>query len=243
MQENRDRFPTTRWSLVGAAVASGTVHGSHEALCTLCGMYWYPLYAFVRRQGQSHEDAQDLTQGFFTRILEKAYLRDFRPERAKFRTFLLTSLKHFMANERDWARAQKRGGASTVIPLDLAFEVAERRYSEDPGHNLTPEKIFEQQWALAVMDRAQLRLKEECVRTGKSRQFDVLRPFVTVEDTSASYNQVAAELEMTEGSVKVAVHRLRRRLREILRNEILQTVTNPQEVDGEIRFLFGALRV
>lgn len=243
MQENRrDRFPTTRWSLVAAAAGANAPHGSHEALCALCAIYWYPLYAFVRRQGHLPEDAQDLTQGFFTRVIEKAYLRDFRPERAKFRTFLLASLKHFMANERDWAHAQKRGGGIGTIALELSFDVAEQRYAEEPGHNLTPEKIFEHQWALALMERAQLRLQEECVRVAKSRQFEVLKPFVSAEDSGEPYSQAAAELKMNEGAVKVAVHRLRRRFREFLRSEILQTVTNPEEVDDEMSFLAEALR-
>lgn len=237
------QFPTTRWSLVAAAADSDATQGSGEALCTLCRIYWYPLYAFIRRQGYSAEDAQDLTQGFFAVVLEKNYLQDFRPECARFRTFLLTSLKHFLSNERDWARAQKRGGGRTAVPLDLTFDWAEQRYSQEPAHHVTPEKIFEQQWALALIDQVQGRLAEEWARSGKGRQFDLLKAFVTGEDTLLPYKQVASQLQSSEGAVKVAVHRLRRRFSEILRNEIAQTVANPMEVDEEIRFLFAAIEV
>jgi DNA-directed RNA polymerase specialized sigma24 family protein len=242
VQDNRrDGFPTTRWSLVAAAAGSNAAQAHDQALCDLCEMYWYPLYAFVRRQGYEAEDAQDLTQGFFARVLEKDYLRDFRPERARFRTFLLASIRHFMANERDFANAQKRGGGRVSVPLDLAFADAEQRYSVDAGHNLTPEKIFEKQWALALVERTQMLLEQECERAGKEKQFTLLKPFVN-DDDLAPYRQIALDLETSEGAVKVAVHRLRRRFREILRDEIAQTVSGPEQVDEEIRFLFGALR-
>ncbi len=242
MQDNRvGHFPTTRWSLVVAAADSDARQGSGEALCTLCRIYWYPLYAFIRRQGYSTEDAQDLTQGFFAVVLEKNYVQDFKPECARFRTFLLTSAKHFLSNERDRACAQKRGGGRRAVRLDLTFDLAEQRYSEEPAHSVTPEKIFEKQWALALIDQVQCRLAAEWACSGKGRQFDLLKAFVTGDDTLPPYKDIAVQLQSREGAVKVAVHRLRRRFSEVLRSEIAQTVADPMEVDEEIRFLFAAI--
>jgi RNA polymerase sigma factor (sigma-70 family) len=232
------RFPPTSWSLVLAAGLRSNPN-SKEALAALCSIYWYPLYAYVRRAGHTVDSAQDLTQGFFARLLEKNYLGEVRPERGKFRSFLLASLKHFVANELDWARAEKRGGDYFISPLDLGS--AESRYSLEPAHELTPEKVFEKQWALTLLNRVLTRLGEEFRSERKSRQFDLLKIFLTGEKVRGLYAQTAAELGMTEGALKVAVHRLRRRYRELLRKEIGLTVEGSDKIDEEIRYLLAAI--
>jgi RNA polymerase sigma-70 factor (ECF subfamily) len=236
----RAAFPTTRITLIQAARDAS---GSHvnDALSILCTAYWYPIYAYVRRLGHSHEEAEDLTQGFFTRVLEKRYLRDFDRERGRFRSFLLTSLKHFIANERDAARAHKRGGGRAPIPLDEILH-ADRRYSLEPRSNLTPDTIFERQWALAVLDRVQELLREEATRHGKEAQFDRLKGLLVGEGTDEGYRALAVELDTTEGALKVAVHRLRQRFREVLREEISHTVADAGQVGAELRDLFAAIR-
>ena len=212
---------------------------AHEALETLCRTYWYPLYAFIRREGHSPHDAQDLTQAFFARFLEKNFLGDVHRERGKFRSFLLASLKHFLANEWNRARAQKRGGGQTIIPLDQ--ETTEGRYHLEPRHDLTAEKIYERRWALTLLDRVLGRLREEVVAGGKTAQFEELKIFLSAGKGSIPYATVAAKLGSTPEAIKVAVHRLRRRYRELLRAEIANTVATPAEVDEEIRYLFRAL--
>jgi RNA polymerase sigma-70 factor (ECF subfamily) len=208
-------------------------------LSALCSIYWYPLYAYVRRAGYSVDGAQDLTQGFFARLLEKNYLGDVRRERGRFRSFLLASLKHFLANELDRVRAAKRGGDSFISPLDLGS--AESRYSLEPAHELTPEKIFEKQWGLTLLDRVLTQLGEEFRSEKKSKQFDFLKIFLTGERVRGLYAQTAAELAMTEGALKVAVHRLRRRYRELLRDEVGLTVESSDKIDEEIRYLLVAI--
>jgi RNA polymerase sigma-70 factor (ECF subfamily) len=226
------RFPTTQWNLVLIA-GQGFSQESREALATLCHTYWYPLYAFVRRQGYDPDEARDLTQGFFTRLLEKRYLRDYQRERGRFRSFLLASLKHFLANERDWARAQKRGGGISSLPLEALIQTGEHRYSLEPRSNLTPEKIFERQWAMTVLDQVLLQLGES------SEDFERLKGFLIRDDSRTPYRQLAEELGTTEGALKVSVHRLRRRFREILREKISHTVSDPAEVQEEIRYLMA----
>ncbi len=234
------RFQTTRWSLILAAGQPASA-ASREALATLCRVYWYPLYAFARRQVANAEDAQDLTQEFFAQLLEKDYLRVADPERGKFRSFLLTAFKHFLAKERDRARALKRGGGSQVLPLD--FHAGEQRYSREPAHQATPERIFERRWALTLLDRVLGRLREEFEHAGKQNIFERLKSCLTGEkNPGGSYQDVAVELRMTEGAVKVAVYRLRRRYQELLREEIAQTVAAPEEIDDELRHLFEAVR-
>ena len=169
------RFPTTQWRLVLIAGGDSTPQ-AREALATLCRTYWYPLYGFVRRQGYSPEEAQDLTQGFFARLLEKHYLRQYQRERGKFRSFLLAALKHYLANERDWAQAQKRGGRVHALQLDDVLRTGETRYSLEPRSDVTPERIFERQWALTILDRVLLRLSE------KSEQFHRLKAFLTGDE-------------------------------------------------------------
>jgi RNA polymerase sigma factor (sigma-70 family) len=232
------RFATTHWSLVLAATGTEDTRGQ-EALAKLCQVYWYPLYAFVRRQGHSPHDAQDLTQEFFARLLEKDYLGDVDRSKGKFRSFLLVALKHFLSKE--WARAKtlKRGGGHTLVPLDALS--AETRYSREPADNVTPERLFERRWALTLLDQVLTRLSEEYEATGKRAMFEQLQGCLTGDRNSLPYAELAARLGMTEGAVKVVVHRLRQRYRGVLREEIAQTVANPAEIDDEIRELFSAL--
>lgn len=234
-----DRFATTHWSLVLAAAQRDSPE-SARALAALCEAYWYPLYAFARRRGHGPEDAQDLTQGFFAALLEKEYLRVADSGRGKFRSFLLTAFQHYISKEHARARAQKRGGNCRHLSLD--FEVGESRYTREPAHLATPEKIYQRRWAIMLLDRVLTNLSEEYGRTGKAALFDRLRIFLAGEQSTQPYAQVAAELEMTEGALKVAVHRLRRRYRELLRAEIAQTVERPDDVDDELRQLFDAVR-
>jgi RNA polymerase sigma-70 factor (ECF subfamily) len=224
------RFPTTQLHLVRTAGGSFSTE-SQEALAALCRTYWYPLYAFVRRQGYAPDDAQDLTQGFFVCLLEKGYLRQYQRERGRFRSFLLASLKHFLANERDRAGTQKRGGGVTTFSFEDVIRTGEQRYSLEPRSNLTPEKIFERHWALMMLDQVLARLGRE------SAQFDRLKGFLVGDETHIPYRQLATDLGTTEGAVKVSVHRLRLRFREILRDEISHTVSDPAEIQEEIRYL------
>lgn len=237
----RPAFPTTRITLIHAA-RNGSGTQAEEALSTLCRAYWYPIYAYVRRLGYSPDEAEDLTQGFFTRVIEKQYLRDFQRERGRFRSFLLTALKHFIANERDWARALKRGGTRPPLPLDDVLRTAEGRYTIELRDEETPERIFERQWAMAVLTRVQDRLHEEAEHTGKRAQFDRLKGLLIGEGDDIGYRALAAELGTTEGALKVTVHRLRQRFKELLRDEIAHTVAHPDETGDELRYLLTALR-
>ncbi len=234
----KTRFDTTQWSLVLAAQDKASPH-AEEALANLCRAYWFPLYAFVRRQGSSADEAQDLTQGFFARFLEKNYLKDVRPEKGRFRSFLLASCKHYIANERDHARAAKRGGGHALLSIDV--ETAEGRYGREPSHNLTPEKIFERQWALTVLARVLSRLRAEFVLDKREKVFESLKGFLTGETESARYRDIAADLGASEGAVKVAVYRLRRRYRDLIRAEIAATVDGAEAIGDEVRYLMSAL--
>ena len=232
------RFATTHWSLIMAA--SDSASAQHEpALSTLCQTYWFPLYAYLRRRGYDSHEAEDYTQGFFTGILERKGLRKADPKYGKFRSFLLASLKNFLADEWDRSRAQKRGGDKKVLSLD--FDAAASRYEREPEHDMSPEKLFERAWALTVLSRAMDRLKAESIVSDKRQLFDCLKIYLTAEKDAVPYKNVAGKLGMTEGAVKVAVHRLRRRYRELVRDEIAQTVSNEAKVDEEIRDLFDAL--
>lgn len=233
------QFATTRWSQVLAAGA-GPTSDSREALARLCELYWRPLYAYVRRWGYDADEAQDLTQEFFSRLLEKHYLRAADPARGRFRSFLLASLKHFLSNERDRAAAVKRGGRATVLPLE--FETAEGWYVREPPDDETPERVYERRWALTLLERTLERLRREFEAAGKGAMFSRLEGHLTGEQETAPYAQLAAELGTSEGAVKVAVHRLRRRFGALLREEIAETVSEPAEVDDEIRQLFRSLR-
>ena len=232
------RFATTHWSVVRAAGRPDSVHYS-QALETLCKTYWFPLYAFLRRHGNDSNRAEEYTQAFFTHLLEKDSVRLADPSRGKFRSFLLASLKNFLADLRDHDKAKKRGGGRKVFSLD--FENAEAQYALEPAERLTPEKLFERSWALTILDRAMARLQGEATSEKKKRTFEYLKVYLTAKESAAAYGEVGEKLGMSEGTVRVAVHRLRRRYREVLRDEIAQTVSSEEEIDQEIRDLFTAL--
>lgn len=230
-------FVTTHWSVVLSAQSQNTPK-STEALENLCRAYWYPLYAFVRRSGKSPADAEDLTQSFFARLLEKEYLRSAAPEKGRFRTFLLVALKRFLANEWDRQHAAKRGGFAQFVPIDQ--EVAESRFALDAVHQVPPDVLFDRQWALTLLERTMARLQQEYVSTGRASLFDYLRNCLAKEEASLAYVEIAARLNLTEAAVKMAVHRLRARYREILQSEIAETVASQREVEEEIQHLFSA---
>ncbi|MBM4081881.1 MAG: sigma-70 family RNA polymerase sigma factor [Planctomycetes bacterium] len=232
------QFATTRWTIVLTAGRSDTPQ-AQAALGKLCQTYWYPLYAYVRRQGHSREDAQDLTQEFFAKLIAKHYLGDVDRSKGKFRSFLLASLKHFLANEWDKSRAQKRGGGHTLVALDT--QTAENRYRLEPVDTMTADRIYERRWALTLLDEVLKRLREEYAADGKAKLFDQLKVTLTGERSAIPYAQVGTQLGMSEGAVKVAAHRLRQRYREALRAEIAETVASPGEVEGELRHLFAVL--
>jgi RNA polymerase sigma factor (sigma-70 family) len=233
-----DPFHTTHWSVVLAAGRESETDDSARALETLCQTYWYPLYAFVRRRVRDEHEAQDLTQAFFGRLLEKRTLTDADPDRGRFRAFLLTACKRFLANEWHKEKAQKRGGGLRVLSLD--FDAAEKRYSIEPSDSLTAEVLFEQQWAISLIDSVLARLRQEYVDRGCEEQFDHLKAFLSGMKTT-SYAAVAETMETTQGAAKVAVHRLRTRYREMMRSEIAQTVDSPDEIEDEIRRLFEVM--
>lgn len=232
------RFATTHWSVVIAA-ASPSSQGYEQALETLLETYWFPLYAYLRRHGSSRDEAADFTQAFFAKMMEKQYLKGIGPRPGKFRAFLLTALKHFISNERDRARAKKRGGDRKILSLD--FDSAENQYSLEPADDLTPDKLFEKSWALTVLERTMSRLEAELAEKGKQHLFDHLKCYLAVEGATVPYREVAEKIDMTEAAVKTTVHRLRRRCRELLRDEIAQTVATEEQIDDEIRGLFAAL--
>ena len=211
---------------------------AQAALEQLCQTYWYPLYAYVRRRGWSPEDAEDATQGFFARLLELSSLAGVRREKGKFRSFLLASLNHYLSDERDRARAQKRGG-DRVISLEA--NAAETRFGREPADPSTPEKIFERQWALTLLETVVNRLQREYESAGKGALFMSLRFSIMGEKSEMSYRELAAETGLSEEALRVAAHRLRHRYRQLLRQEIAQTVASPGEVEDEIRQLFRAL--
>ncbi len=231
-----NQFVPTRWSVVLTAGHSDTPR-AQAALATLCQTYWYPLYAFVRRQGHNPHDAQDLTQEFFARLLEKQYLAHIKREGGRFRSFLLTALIRFLANEWDRHQAQKRGGQQTVISIDQ--EDAESRYRLEPAHELTAEKIYEQRWAQALLDQVMTCLRDEYVAAGKQALFEQISNSLSQARGAVRYVDIAARLHTSEAAVKMAVQRLRGRYRELLRAEIAQTVASPQEVEEELRYLFA----
>ena len=229
-------FGTTRWSIVLAA--GGATPSAEEALAALCRAYWYPLYAFVRRRGYGAEDAQDLTQGFFARLLQKNGLAAVDRKKGRFRSFLLASMQHFLANEWDRGRAQKRGGGIALISIDDAE--AERRYQNEPAEQITAEQLFDRRWALTLVDQVLARLGEEMAGAGKAAQFEALK-FCLTGERGAAYGEIARRLGTTEGALKVAIHRLRNRYRTLLRAEIAETVGSDADVDDELRHLFSAL--
>lgn len=235
-QPGSSEFPTTRWTLV---VAAGDPHRkeARSALADLCENYWYPLYAYLRRRGYAADEAQDLTQEFFVRVLEGRYLDRADPEKGRFRSFILTSLKFFVADEKDRQRAHKRGGGTVA---QLEFSSGEHRYQREPGHDETPERIFERRWALSVLDRVTERLRNEFVRHGRPEHFERLKVFL-LGQSDTPYAALAGEMNTSEGALKVAIHRLRKRYRDLFRQEIADTVADPAEVESELRYLAAVL--
>jgi RNA polymerase sigma-70 factor (ECF subfamily) len=230
------RFQTTSWSLVFAAAGNPTAE-SRRALASLCQIYWHPVYAFIRRNGYDHDQAQDLTQAFFAVLLEKNYVRDADQQRGRFRSFLLSAVKHFLANEWDRAHALKR--CSGGVPLDIGTE-AEARYAPEAVEHRTPESLFERRWALSLLEHVMTKLRVELAPKGKAH-FDRLVGFLQGDPMGTRYEAVAREMGVSTGALRTMVHRMRRRYRDLLRAEIAETVSTPEEIDEEIRFLFSSL--
>ena len=235
---NAGAFVTTHWSVVLRAGADTGAAGA-QALETLCRAYWYPLYAYVRRLGHAPSDAQDLTQSFFAYLLEKRLVAKADPEIGHFRSFLLGALKNFLANEWRRQQAAKRGGNEAIISFDA--HTAEERYALEPATSDNPQKLFEQAWAVAVLDQAIHLLQAEHAAAGKAQHFAELHVFLQGERGQRSYAEVGSRLAMSEGAVKVAVHRLRQRYRELLRSAVAHTIGDPLEVDAELRHLLHVL--
>jgi RNA polymerase sigma-70 factor (ECF subfamily) len=232
------RFATTSWTQVLAAREAPSSE-SRQALEGLCKAYWYPLYAFVRRQGHGPEESRDLTQAYFAQLLEKGYLEDYDPSLGRFRVFLKASVKNFLSKERDKAHALKRGGCSQFVSLN-ADEV-EGRYRYEPVDRLTPEEIFERRWALTLLEHVLGRLRKEFEDEGRSEEFDKLKGYLTGEEIKVPYREVAAALGSTETAVRTSVHRLRQRFGKVLRQEIAETVAAPNDVEDEMRHLLRVI--
>lgn len=233
------RFDTTNWSVVLRAGSDDSAT-AREALAVLCEAYWYPVYAMVRRYGHQAADAEDLTQDYFARFLEKGYAKELRPEHGRFRSFLLVSVRNFLHNERDRARAAKRGGGKPRISLDAA--AADQRYSLEPVESVTPETLFERAWANEVLARALERLEGEVAETDGRDRFQQLKPHLTGDDQAMGYREIAESWGVCDsGAVRVAVHRLRKRFGRILRDEIAATVADPADVGEELRHLLASV--
>ena len=232
-----ESFETTHWSLV--LVAGADTSRSAKAMALLCEVYWYPLYAFVRRRGYAAADAEDLTQAFFATLLEKSTLEAADPQRGRFRAFLLTSVKNFLSNERERARAQKRGGRKLHLSLD--FTDAEGRYQAEPADPMTAERLYQRRWAMTLLERVLKRLEAEYTATDQAAAFSALRDCLARERGSTPYREVARQLKISEGAVKTAVHRLRRRYRKLLEQEISHTVADAEDTQDELRELFTAI--
>lgn len=231
-------FLTTRWSLVLSA-QGGDTRDAKSALEALCTAYWYPLYAYLRRMGRSAHDAQDLTQDFFTRLIEKDFLRTVDRTKGRFRTFLLVALKRFGANEWDRAHAQKRGGGSAFVSFDTAF--AESRFAAERPSTLPAEREYEHRWAMTLLGQAMALLRTEYEKGGRALEFELMKEYLTAERGAIPYSAVATVLKVTESGARGAVHRLRRRFREIFRAQIADTVSEPSSVDDEVRHVVAAL--
>ena len=234
-----DSFATTRWTLVLTAAADGSSQ-ARGAMAELCALYWYPLYAFIRRKGHDADQAQDLTQGFFARILERNIVGTADPQRGRFRSYLLGALQHFLADEHDRSRALKRGGGHTTLSRDI--ETAEQRYALEPTHDTTPERLFDRKWAATVITLVMADLARQYTAQGNARVFERLKPFLVSDPVDRTQAEAAAEIGMTPAAARVALHRMRQRYGELLRDHIARTVASPAEVDDEIRDLFAAIR-
>lgn len=232
------RFATTRWSIVLAAGQAAS-QDSRQALESLCRAYWFPVYTYVRRHASGVEDAQDITQCFFTHLLDKDTIAKANPDRGRFRAFLLTALQNFLTNERQKARAKKRGGGKVALSLDL--DSGESRYQIEPSHELTPEKLFERRWVLALLDQVLESLRMELATEGKVSHFEQLKGGIAGEMTSESYKLAAAALGITAAAAKQGAYRLRKRYRELFRLEVARTVAQDAEIDDEISRLLGIL--
>ncbi|HVU99970.1 MAG TPA: sigma-70 family RNA polymerase sigma factor [Verrucomicrobiae bacterium] len=237
-EQGQRQFHPTHWSVVLAAANTQSPASAH-ALEDLCRAYWFPLYAYIRRQGVSPHEAQDLTQAFFEHLLEKKALASVQPEKGKFRSFLLASLNNFLNNERDKARRFKRGGGAEVLSLDA--QVAEDRYEAGLVHGESPEKLFERRWAQAVVEQVAAKLSAEWAAAGHSNRFEILKDFLMGDPRDVSYDDAAKKLGMSVSAVTSAIHRLRSRFRELFRSEIANIVESPAEIDEEIRYLAAAL--
>jgi len=234
----RAAFPDTRWTLVLAAGKGETIGDGRAALESLCRAYWYPVYAFIRRCGHPAEQAEDLTQEFFLRVLSGTFLSRATPEKGRFRSFLLGAVKHFLADASDRQRALKRGGGLEHLAMD--FQDGDMRYLREPVSEETPERIFHRKWAKTVLGRVMTDLREEFVAEGKLDQFKRLKGYLSGSG-EVKYAEVARDMQTTETALKSSIQRLRRRYRDLLRAEVAETVADASEVDGELRFLLGAL--
>jgi DNA-directed RNA polymerase specialized sigma24 family protein len=232
-------FPTTAWSLISKA-EGGLSREAHTALASLCEAYWQPLYRYALVRGYTAEDARDLTQGYFALLLEKHYLADVRPREGRFRSFLLSSFMNFVSKERDRTRALKRGGGKVLVPLD-AWPPGDG-LPREAVDGLTPEIVFERQWALAVLERALERLRRDSVAAGKEAEFERLSAYLTGREPREPYRDIALDLGTNEDAIKATVHRLRRRYGRLLREEIAATVADPQDVDDELRHLLSVVQ-
>jgi len=226
-------FATTRWTMVRDAGASAA-----DALESLCGAYWFPIHAYVRRHGFSKEDAEDLTQAFFAKLLERRDFAGLKQENGRFRAFLLAALKHFLANERDRAGRMKRGGNITHFSLD--WQSADAQFQIADGEQVPPDAAYDREWAVALLERVVVRLGGEFSAEGKAERFDRMKPFLTMGKGEIPYGKAAEELSMDEGALRVAVHSLRKRYRELLREEIAHTLSDPAMVEEEMKVLLGA---
>lgn len=236
----REQFPQTRWSVVLAARNENDAARASVALDELCRAYWFPLYVYVRRRGYSPEDAEDLTQGYFAALVERDYLAKAEREKGRLRSFLLTTLKHFLADEWSKARAQKRGGGKTALSIDAAQ--AEERYLLEPLDDSSPDVLYEKRWALTLLDNVLASLRQEYVASGKGETFDALQKFLTWNSAGEAYRETAAQLRMKESAVRVAIFRMRRRYGDLLREAISATVVSPDEVPAELEYLLSLLR-
>lgn len=231
-------FATTHWTVVMAASRSDTTR-ARTALDELCQGYWYPLYAYVRRRGYKPEDAEDLTQEFFRTLLEKEYLKAADREKGRFRTFLLVALQRFLANDWDRARAEKRGGRLEHVSLDTSS--AETRYQVEAASEISPERIYDRRWAFTLLGRTMAHLRAEFVASGKQDEFEQIKECLTADRGSLDYGALSQRTGLSEGTLRVGIHRLRKRFREVFRQEVAQTVATPAEIDAEMRHLMAAL--
>ncbi|HKE28251.1 MAG TPA: sigma-70 family RNA polymerase sigma factor [Bryobacteraceae bacterium] len=237
IRPGRPDFPTTRWTLVAAAGDHARPEG-RRALESLCEAYWYSLYAYARRSGYNPEQAQDHTQEFFTRFIEHDYFDRAHPDRGRFRSFLLSSFKYYLCDEVGRARAQRRGGGRSPLPFEISR--GEEMYIVEPAHNETPERIYERRWARTLLDRVIEQLRDEFVRHGRLEQFNKLKGCLQ-GDADVPYAELARQLETTESALKVGIHRLRKRYRDLIRREIADVVADPADIDSELRCLIDAL--